>query len=58
MENINLFKIMNGVVRELRYEMVPEHQLQKLTGAEAEEMIRKLVKPIKFRCVHATAGAI
>jgi len=49
MENINLFKIINSVVRERRYETVPEHQLQKLTGEEAEEMIRKLVKPIKFR---------
>jgi len=49
MENINLFKIMNSVVRERRYEMLPEHLLQKQTGEEAEAMIRKLVKPIKFR---------
>ena len=55
MQNVNVYKINNAVTREQRYEMVPEHQLTRLTGEQAEVMVEKLVKPIKFRCVqHST----
>ena len=49
MENVNVYKINNGVSREPRSDMVPEHQLERLTGEQAEVMVDKLVKPIKFR---------
>jgi len=49
MQNVNVYKINSGVTRQRRYEMVPEHQLTRLTGEQAEAMIEQLVKPIKFR---------
>ena len=49
MQNVNVFKINEGVTRELRFEMVPEHQLTRLTGEQEQLMIQQLVKPIKFR---------
>jgi len=49
MENVGVYKVNEGVTRERRFEMVPEHKLTKLTGEQEQEMIEKLVKPIKFR---------
>ena len=49
MQNVNVFKINEGVTRELRFEMVPEHQLTRLTGEQEQLIIQQLVKPIKFR---------
>jgi len=49
MENVNVFKINEGVTRERRFEMVPEHKMTKLTDEQERLMVEKLVKPIKFR---------
>jgi len=49
MQNVNVYKINNGVTRIHRDEMIPEHQMQRLTGEQAELMVEELVKPIKFR---------
>lgn len=58
MQNVNVYKINSGVTRERRYEMVPEHQLTRLTGEQAEVMIEQLVKPIKFRCSHRSSISV
>jgi len=54
MQNVNVYKVNNGVTGVERYEMVPEHQLTRLTGEQAEVMVEQLIKPIKFRYLHHT----
>ena len=49
MQNVNVYKIDNGVTRTRRFEMIPEHQLTRLTGEQEEVMVEELVKTIKFR---------
>jgi len=49
MQNVSVFKINAGVTCKLRYEMVPEHQLTRLTGEQEQLIIQQLLKPIKFR---------
>ena len=55
MENVNVYKINEGVTRERRFEMVPEHKLTKLTGEHEQVMVEKLIKPIKFRYSNFTS---
>jgi len=54
MQDVNVYKINSGVTRVHRFETVPEHQMTRLTGEQAEVMVEELVKPVKFRSVHAT----
>jgi len=49
MENVGVYKVNEGVTRERRFETVPEHKLTELTGEPEQEMVEKLIKPIKFR---------